>query len=171
MYYCFFLILLQSTIMKKIERLFSEYSESHNDAVNKRIHLIFVPLSFFAIMGIISILPSPHFYLKNFGLISVVSFFSILLVAFYYVTLSWRIAIIMLTIMMILQFLISIINAQFGHLSGILFLILVVISWGSLFYGHHVEGKKPSFLKDLQFLLIAPIWLLHFVMNKYGLKY
>jgi uncharacterized membrane protein YGL010W len=28
------------------------------------------------------------------------------------------------------------------------------------FYGHRVEGKKPSFLKDLQFLLIGPAWVI-----------
>jgi uncharacterized membrane protein YGL010W len=50
-------------------------------------------------------------------------------------------------------------------------LAVFVISWIGQFYGHHIEGKKPSFLKDIQFLLIGPIWLLHFVYKQIGLKY
>ncbi len=38
-------------------------------------------------------------------------------------------------------------------------LAIFVIAWIGQFYGHKVEGKKPSFLKDLQFLLIGPAWV------------
>jgi uncharacterized membrane protein YGL010W len=40
-------------------------------------------------------------------------------------------------------------------------LIIFVIAWIGQFYGHKIEGKKPSFLKDLQFLLIGPAWIIH----------
>ena len=36
---------------------------------------------------------------------------------------------------------------------------IFVIAWIGQFYGHKVEGKKPSFFKDLQFLLIGPLWI------------
>jgi uncharacterized membrane protein YGL010W len=39
-------------------------------------------------------------------------------------------------------------------------LVVFVLAWIGQFYGHKVEGKKPSFLKDLQFLLIGPAWIL-----------
>jgi uncharacterized membrane protein YGL010W len=32
-------------------------------------------------------------------------------------------------------------------------------AWMGQFYGHKVEGKKPAFFEDLQFLLIGPIWV------------
>jgi uncharacterized membrane protein YGL010W len=50
-------------------------------------------------------------------------------------------------------------------------LAVFVLSWIGQFYGHKIEGRKPSFLKDLQFLLIGPIWLLHFILKKVHLKY
>ena len=50
-------------------------------------------------------------------------------------------------------------------------LIVFVLAWIGQFYGHQVEGKKPSFLKDIQFLLIGPVWLLHFIYRRIGLKY
>jgi len=50
-------------------------------------------------------------------------------------------------------------------------LIVFVLAWVGQFYGHKVEGKKPSFLKDLQFLLIGPAWLLGFIYRKLGIPY
>jgi uncharacterized membrane protein YGL010W len=38
-------------------------------------------------------------------------------------------------------------------------LLIFVAAWIGQFYGHQVEGKKPSFFKDLQFLLIGPAWV------------
>lgn len=50
-------------------------------------------------------------------------------------------------------------------------LILFVAAWIGQFIGHKIEGKKPSFLEDLQFLLIGPAWLVHFIYIKLGIKY
>jgi uncharacterized membrane protein YGL010W len=50
-------------------------------------------------------------------------------------------------------------------------LALFVLAWIGQFIGHKIEGKKPSFLHDLVFLLIGPAWLLHFVYKKLGVRY
>jgi len=50
-------------------------------------------------------------------------------------------------------------------------LVIFVLAWIGQFIGHKVEGKKPSFLKDVVFLLIGPAWLLSKVYRKIGLKY
>jgi uncharacterized membrane protein YGL010W len=50
-------------------------------------------------------------------------------------------------------------------------LVVFVISWAGQFIGHKIEGKKPSFLDDLKFLLIGPIWLLHFILKKFSIRY
>ena len=34
---------------------------------------------------------------------------------------------------------------------------IFVLAWTGQFYGHKIEGKKPSFFKDLNFLLIGPL--------------
>lgn len=41
-----------------------------------------------------------------------------------------------------------------------------VVSWIGQFYGHAVEGKKPSFFTDLAFLLIGPLWTVEQVLRK-----
>jgi uncharacterized membrane protein YGL010W len=46
-----------------------------------------------------------------------------------------------------------------------------IIAWIGQFYGHKVEGKRPSFFKDLQFLLIGPMWLMSFVYEKMGIAF
>ena len=43
---------------------------------------------------------------------------------------------------------------------------IFAISWIGQFYGHSIEGKKPSFLKDLQFLMIGPAWVLDNLFSK-----
>jgi len=50
-------------------------------------------------------------------------------------------------------------------------LILFVVAWIGQFIGHKIEGKKPSFLNDIVFLLIGPAWLLHFIYKKLGIRY
>ncbi len=42
------------------------------------------------------------------------------------------------------------------------------MAWVFQFIGHKIEGKKPSFFEDLQFLLVGPAWLLQFVYQKLG---
>ena len=50
-------------------------------------------------------------------------------------------------------------------------LALFVAAWIGQFYGHKVEGKKPSFLDDLQFLMIGPAWLMGFIYRRLGIGY
>ncbi len=61
------------------------------------------------------------------------------------------------------------------ELSGIiplwlLSLILFTAAWAGQFYGHKAEGKKPSFFKDIQFLMIGPAWLMSFIYQKSGVR-
>ena len=50
-------------------------------------------------------------------------------------------------------------------------LAVFVVGWIGQFIGHHIEGKKPSFLDDLRFLLIGPLWVLGFAFRKLNLRY
>ena len=49
--------------------------------------------------------------------------------------------------------------------------VAFVLAWIGQFVGHAIEGRRPSFLKDLQFLLIGPLWLLGNVFRRFGLRY
>ena len=157
--------------MRKIDQLFAEYAESHQNQTNKFIHWICVPLIFFTIVGFISLIPAPHFCAPYFGCISVASIVALFSVTIFYFTLSWRISLIMLLIMLLMEHFTFAINVHFKENSWIIYLSIFVITWIFQFIGHKIEGKKPSFLKDLQFLLVGPIWLLHFILKKIGIPY
>jgi len=157
--------------MRKIDLLLAEYGESHRNATNKLIHWICVPLIFWTILGFISYIPTPNIYLKYYGFLSVASFIALTLVTIFYFRLSWRIAIIMIFIMLLMEHFVSLTNVTFGTKSWLFYLSIFVVTWVLQFVGHKIEGKKPSFLKDLQFLLIGPIWLLSFILKKLGIRY
>jgi uncharacterized membrane protein YGL010W len=44
--------------MRKIDHLFAEYGESHQNSTNKAIHWICVPSIFFSIVGLVASIPS-----------------------------------------------------------------------------------------------------------------
>ncbi|CAF4284582.1 unnamed protein product [Adineta steineri] len=50
-------------------------------------------------------------------------------------------------------------------------LIVFILAWIGQFIGHEIEGKKPAFFKDLQFLLIGPLWTLSHVYKFFGIDY
>ncbi|WP_263603588.1 DUF962 domain-containing protein [Chryseobacterium sp. PET-29] len=157
--------------MRKIDLLIAEYSESHRNSTNKLIHWICVPLIFWSILGFISLIPSKSIGFIYIGEISYVSFAAIALVTIFYMRLSVVISIIMFILMVIMESFAYGINIRFKENAWIVYLSVFVVTWIFQFVGHKIEGKKPSFLKDLQFLLVGPIWLLSFILKKTGIRY
>jgi uncharacterized membrane protein YGL010W len=158
--------------MRKIDRLLTEYGESHQNVTNKTIHWVCVPLIFLSITGLIAAIPATTVRsMVGNNIFSTWATVALLLVTLYYASLS-----ISLTVGMILFSIIclAIINL-FTKIDFVpLWLVCIVIfvaAWIGQFYGHKVEGKKPSFFKDLQFLLIGPAWLMHFIYKKIGINY
>ncbi len=77
----------------------------------------------------------------------------------------------MTVIMLIMEHFIYLTNISLGKQSWTIYLSLFIVTWIFQLIGHKIEGQKPSFLKDLQFLLIGPIWLLGFILKKTGIRY
>ena len=48
---------------------------------------------------------------------------------------------------------------------------IFVVAWIGQFIGHIMEGKRPSFFKDVQFLMIGPMWLLSHVYRRAGIPF
>src|SRR6267143_1610253 len=158
--------------MRKIDQLLSEYGESHQNVTNKIIHWICVPLIFFSVMGLIASIPSGlvQSYLGPGNPYANWATVTLLLAIAYYVSLSITLAIGMALFGLACLFIDKAI-AQSGIYLWMVSLIVFVVAWIGQFYGLKIEGKKPSFLKDLQFLLIGPAWLMHFVYKKMGIPY
>ena len=158
--------------MRKIDQLLSEYGESHQNETNKAIHWICVPLIFFSVIGLIASIPA--------GIVQSVlgegnpyanwATVALILAIAYYVTLSIPLTIGM-TLFAILCLFLTRVIAGTGIPLWAASLGIFVVAWIGQFYGHKVEGKKPSFLKDLQFLMIGPAWLMHFIYKRLGIPY
>jgi uncharacterized membrane protein YGL010W len=159
--------------MRKIDHLFLEYGESHQNGTNKTIHWICVPLIFFSIVGLIASIPSqpvqsvlgagnPYANWAAVGLI---------LVLVYYVSLSIPLSIGMMLFSALCLLVVNFIVQSTDVPLWIVSLVIFFVAWIGQFYGHKIEGKKPSFLKDIQFLLIGPAWLMHFIYKRLGIPY
>ena len=151
----------------------AEYGESHQNATNKAIHWICVPLIFFSVVGLIASIPSgpiqallgegnPY---ANWATVVLV------LVTVYYVTLSIPLSIGLVLFALVCVFLTNLIVTLNVAPLWAVSLGIFVVAWIGQFYGHKVEGKKPSFFKDVQFLMIGPAWLMHFIYKRLGIPY
>ncbi|GAB0157194.1 DUF962 domain-containing protein [Chryseobacterium sp. Alg-005] len=167
-----FIIFVYTTnqTMRKIDLLLAEYGESHRNIINKFIHWICVPLIFWTILGFVSLIPSKSICFIYIGCISYVSFIVMALITIYYLRLSFLIGLLMILIMILMESFAYGLNTRFDQ-PWVIYLAVFVVTWILQFIGHKIEGKKPSFLKDLQFLLIGPIWLLSFILKKLGIRY
>lgn len=140
--------------MPTLQHWFAEYNQSHQHPLNKKIHWVCVPTIYFAIVAIVA-----HFSLLLATILLVLSFI-------FYARLDLVLACAMAVLNVVMLALICYLPVGLG-----LAISLFILAWIGQFYGHHVEGKKPSFLKDLQFLLIGPIWCLDTFLGKASLKW
>lgn len=158
--------------MRKIDKLLSEYGESHQNKTNKAIHWICVPLIFFSIVALMASIPAtPLQTMAGNGPFANWASVALLFVAVYYLSLS-----VGLTVGMIGFSLLCLVGAHaLANFSAVPLwasaIIIFVAAWIGQFYGHKIEGKKPSFFKDLQFLLIGPAWLMHFIYKRLRIPY
>jgi uncharacterized membrane protein YGL010W len=149
--------------MKPIQALLSEYGESHQNETNKLIHWICVPAIFFSIVGLLYPIKLPFVF---YGHQLNVAFIALTIVLVYYFLWSKTLAVGMFLFAMLCLLICHWVE-QIGIIKLWLFSIIVfAVAWVGQFYGHKVEGKKPSFLKDIQFLIVGPAWLMSFLYAK-----
>ena len=155
--------------MKSVDRWFSEYGESHQNPTNKTIHWICVPAITACVIALFWDLPRPTFMQQipwlNWGIVMVI----ISLLNYLRMSISLAIGMAAFSAAIIA----GIMAYERLQLTPVyqLALAVFVLAWIGQFIGHSIEGKKPSFFQDLQFLLIGPIWLLGFIYRRFGIPY
>ena len=151
---------------RSMQDWFDAYGVSHQNPTNKAIHWICVPVIYFCVVGLLYSIPLPA--APPFVGPHTMAYVALAFVAYFYVRLSITIAIGM---MLWSALCLAVCNYLDVHAPWPLWAICVVLfvaAWIGQFYGHKVEGKKPSFLDDLQFLMIGPAWLMGFVYRRAG---
>ena len=142
--------------MKSYETWMAQYSISHQNPTNKWIHRICVPLIMVSAIGAISLLRLPNFDDSPFLSIAMPIWIGCMI---FYARLGWK-----PFLLMFLQWSLSLLLLHWFERQVsqpfIWYLAIFALAWVGQAIGHWIEGKKPSFLKDLQFLLIGPLWIL-----------
>lgn len=155
--------------MKSVEQWLAEYGESHQNPRNKLLHWVCVPIIVVSLVGMLASLPVP----AAFREISPVLNWGTLLLAFgviYYLLMSWSLALGMAFFVVLGVGALRLLDRLPGSLWAAC-LALFVVAWIGQFVGHYYEGKRPSFFKDVQFLMIGPLWLLSHIYRKLGIPY
>ena len=156
--------------MRSLNQFLADYGESHENPVNQLIHFVCVPVILISSLGLLWLVPVGQ-WLGLEGAAGQWINGATLLAAFsavIYLRLGIGVLVLMtgwfaLSVAVIL----GIQNA--GLPLGWISLGAWVAAWIVQIYGHKVEGKKPSFVEDLIFLLIGPIFVSVELASKVGL--
>lgn len=141
--------------MRRVDALFERYGESHRDPANKAIHWICVPLITWSLLAAL------------WAATPLAAGALIVAALAFYVWMSPALAAGMLLVTVLMIASLPLLGAWLLPAAAAVF----VGAWIGQFIGHHIEGRRPSFLEDLKFLLVGPAWLLAFVYRRLGLRY
>lgn len=155
--------------MRSVSDWLGEYGASHQNPTNELLHWICVPSIVLAVFGWLWAAPVPALFAHasawlNWATLAAAA------ALIYYLALSPALAAGVLIAFIVLLSL----TRALAHLPWPLWLtstVIFVIAWIGQFVGHAVEGRRPSFFKDLQFLLIGPLWLLAAAYRRFSVPY
>lgn len=155
--------------MRTVADWLAEYGESHRHPRNKLLHWICVPVIVLCVLGFLWSLPVPRAFAPaspwlNWATLAIAAGLV------YYAALSVPLALGMVPVMAAMAWVLARLDELDTPLWAIC-AIAFVVAWIGQFVGHAIEGRRPSFFKDVQFLLIGPLWLLGFVYRRLGLRY
>lgn len=145
-----------TTQPRKLDLLLSKYAESHRHPHNEIIHFVCVPVIVWTVLALLWLLHPA------------VAILAACMALIYYWTLSKPFALGMALMA----------GGMFGLTYALPLALLFpvalsafVIAWIGQFIGHKIEGKKPSFFEDLQYLLIGPLFVLSFLYRRLSIRY
>jgi len=148
-------------------QLLAEYSADHQHPFNRLMHSICVPLIFVSLVALLWAIPIATVATGagwlNLGTLALAG------ITIYYLRLAPRLGVGMLLAAIIIVPLV----ALAASLPWPLWLTAVgvfVVGWIGQFIGHYVEGRRPSFFRDLRFLLIGPLWVLAKLYAAIGIR-
>jgi len=154
--------------MTPVNALLAEYAADHQHPVNRRLHTICVPVIVVSLLGLLWSIPVPGFGGDRPSFVNWATLAAILALV-WYLRLSIRLGLGMLAATIVALALV----AALGRLDQPLWLsssALFLVAWIGQFIGHGFEGKRPSFFRDVRFLLVGPLWVLSHLYPRLGLR-
>ena len=140
---------------RRVDQLLAHYAESHRDPRNELIHFVAIPLIMLSLVGLL------------FAIHPWVAYAFLAASMVYYARLSATFLLAMAGL--------SVLALALVHAMGSLVLpicaAVFVLAWIGQFVGHKLEGRKPSFLEDLQYLWVGPLFVLSRLFVRLGLHW
>ena len=144
-----------ATPARRVDQLLAHYEESHRHPKNERIHFVAIPLIMLSLLGLLYAIHPWAAYALVLG--SMV----------YYARLS--------TVFLVAMAIQSVVGLALVYAMGeyrlTICVALFVGAWIAQFVGHKIEGRKPSFFEDLQYLLVGPIFVVSKLFLKLGIRW
>ncbi|HZH43310.1 MAG TPA: Mpo1-like protein [Lysobacter sp.] len=153
---------------RPIDRWFAQYSGDHRNRTNQRIHVVAVPAILWSVIALLWCIPAPGTWFRP----GIWAALAMLAAWLFYWRASRALGVGMLAAFVLLSALTWALHDALG-VRALLYLALGVfaVAWVAQFLGHKIEGRKPSFLTDLVYLLIGPAWVLVKLYRRLGLRY
>jgi len=160
---------------RDIELLLEEYGTYHQHPSNRLINWVCIPLITFSIVGLAWSIPFPYlaFLGKYNGFLNWASFL-IAFSGYYYYRLSPILS--YMAILLIFVLALMVVQLEKWQMTGgpaiwPVCAVVFLLAAAGQFIAQKIEGRKVPFLLAVKSLLIGPIWLLHFICVKMGLRY
>jgi uncharacterized membrane protein YGL010W len=140
---------------RRVDALLAHYAESHRDPRNEAIHCVAIPLIMLSLVGLLfSLHPWVAYAFVGASLV-------------YYA----RLSVVFLLAMAVLTVVALVLVRAMGPLVLPISAAIFVLAWIAQFVGHKLEGKKPSFFEDLQYLWVGPLFVLALLFRKLGIRW
>jgi uncharacterized membrane protein YGL010W len=156
--------------MRTADEWLLEYGVSHRNSTNKFLHWVCVPVIVWCVFGLAWITPFPEAFRVALPAANWAGVLA-LAVLVYYALLSPRLALGIFPVVILMLWSIDAVERSAHFPLWLMCVVLFTLAWAGQFIGHAVEGRRPSFFKDLQFLLIGPLWLLADLYRRVGIRY
>ena len=140
---------------RRVDQLLAHYGESHQNPRNELIHFIAIPLIMLSLVGMM------------FALHPFVAYAFMAASMVYYA----RLSVVFLLTMVVWSALTVALLFAMGTLVLPTSVAIFVGAWILQFIGHRIEGKKPSFFEDIQYLWVGPLFVLSKLFGRLGVKW
>ncbi|CAN7492022.1 DUF962 domain-containing protein [Polaromonas sp. LjRoot131] len=140
---------------RKVDQLLAHYGESHQNPRNELIHFIAIPLIMLSLVGMLFAL---HPYVAYAFVAASMVYYARLSAVFFASMALWSVVFLAVIFAM-------------GPLVLPICIAIFVGAWILQFIGHKIEGKKPSFFEDIQYLWVGPLFVLSKLFVKLGIRW
>ncbi len=154
--------------MRTAEEWFTSYSRDHQNPTNRAIHWVCVPCILWAAIAALWTIPVP----SALGAPGLWSWLAMTGALIFYIRMSRVLGLLMLALFALLGVLTAALYWALGPMALLgLAVGVFVLAWVGQFIGHYFEGRRPSFLTDLSYLMVGPAWLMSKLMRRAGIAY